>query len=91
MHEDKRIPRRKAVAMRYDMEADAAPRVVAKGEGFAADRILALAAEHGIAVHSDPDLVQMLSQLDLQAAIPEHLYRAVAGILAFVYKMNKSI
>ncbi|NIA15971.1 MAG: hypothetical protein GWP08_18055, partial [Nitrospiraceae bacterium] len=80
--------RRKAVALRYDGEQDSAPRVIAKGAGVVADRILALAAEHGVHVHNDPDLVAVLSRLDLDTLIPGDLYQAVAEVLAFVYRLN---
>jgi flagellar biosynthesis protein len=82
--------RRRAVALRYDAQRDGAPKVIAKGAGHIADRIMALAEEHGVVVHHDPDLVGLLAQLDVQAEIPEHLYRAVAEVLAFVYRLNQS-
>lgn len=82
-------PRRKAVALRYDAEQDAAPKVVAKGAGVLADRIVAIAREHGVQVQEDPDLTALLAKLDLGAPIPEALYRAVAEILAYVYRVNR--
>ena len=81
--------RRKAVALRYDLEQDSAPRVIAKGAGVVAERIIELAAEHGLHVHSDPDLVAILSRLELDTLIPDDLYQAVAEVLAFVYRLNK--
>ena len=87
---DEPKPRRpKAVAVRYEAEQDAAPRVVAKGAGTVAERIIAVAQEHGVHVHEDPDLVAVLSKLDLDTQIPESLYRAVAEVLAFVYRLNQ--
>lgn len=88
MNKEQEKQRRKAVALRYDLEQDNAPRVVAKGSGVIADRILELAKEHHIHVHEDPDLVSILAKLDVDAHIPEELYRAVAEILAFVYRIN---
>ncbi|MCL2669137.1 MAG: EscU/YscU/HrcU family type III secretion system export apparatus switch protein [Syntrophaceae bacterium] len=79
-----------AAALRYDTAKDAAPKVVAKGRGAIAERILALAAEHGIPVKSDPALVQILSKLNLDEQIPVELYKAVAELLAFVYSANNS-
>lgn len=87
--EEERI-RKKAVALRYDAESNAAPRVIAKGAGYVAEQILALAKENDIHVHEDPDLLNVLSVLDLHAEVPEHLYKAVAEILAFVYQLNKT-
>lgn len=81
--------RQKAVALRYDATRDAAPRVTAKGSGLVAERIVALARENGVHVHEDRDLVAMLAKLDAPAQIPEELYRAVAEVLAFVYRLNK--
>ena len=79
---------RKAVALRYNTAHDGAPRVVAKGQRIVAERIIALAREHNIHIHEDPDLVGLLSQLELFAEIPEELYAAVAEVLAFVYRIN---
>lgn len=81
--------RRKAVALRYDPGHDAAPRVVAKGAGLLADRIVELARQHGVHVHEDPELAALLSRLQVDADIPEELYRAVAEVLAFVYRLNR--
>ncbi|HOZ45065.1 MAG TPA: EscU/YscU/HrcU family type III secretion system export apparatus switch protein [Candidatus Hydrogenedentes bacterium] len=88
MTDDARQARSRAIALRYDAESDAAPRVVAKGAGLLAEQIIAIAREHGIHVHEDPDLVAVLAKLDLDTYIPEELYRAVAEVLAFVYRVN---
>jgi flagellar biosynthesis protein len=77
-----------AAALEYDAESDAAPRVVARGRGAIAEKIMALAREHNIPIRSDPGLVQLLSRLEIDEQIPIELYRAVAEILAFVYKAN---
>jgi flagellar biosynthesis protein len=79
----------KAVALSYQAGKDRAPRVVAKGRGYLAERIIALAREAGIPLQTDHDLVQLLEALDLEAEIPPELYRAVAEILAFVYRLNR--
>ena len=85
----KRSQPRRAVALRYDAQRDSAPRVVAKGNRILADRIIALAKESGVHIHEDPDLVGLLAKLDVDATIPEGLFRAVAEVLAFVYRLNK--
>lgn len=77
-----------AVALRYDAEREAAPRVLAKGRGEVAERILALAAEHGIPLHEDADLLRLLLVLDLDVEVPPHLYRALAEVLAHLYRVN---
>lgn len=87
MNEDERIKRR-AVAIKYSVESDAAPRVVAKGDRLLAERIIAIAKENGVPIHEDPDLVSILAALDVDREIPEALYRAVAEVLAFVYTVN---
>ncbi|HOF39153.1 MAG TPA: EscU/YscU/HrcU family type III secretion system export apparatus switch protein [Candidatus Hydrogenedentes bacterium] len=87
--ENRKDHRRKAAAIRYDAEQQAAPRVVAKGAGLLAERIIELARANGVYVHEDPDLVAVLSRLDVDTEIPETLYRAVAEILAFVYRLNQ--
>ncbi|HOQ91151.1 MAG TPA: EscU/YscU/HrcU family type III secretion system export apparatus switch protein [Candidatus Hydrogenedentes bacterium] len=84
----RRSGRKWAAALRYDPETDRAPRLTAKGAGALAEKILAIAREHGIYVHEDPDLVGALSLLEVNAEIPEELYRAVAEILAFLYRIN---
>lgn len=81
--------RKKAAALRYKPEKDAAPKVVAKGSGKIAERILQVAKEHNVPIKDDPQLVEVLSTLDLYQEIPAELYRAVAEILAFVYRMTK--
>lgn len=81
--------RKKAAALRYDAKKDAAPKVVAKGSGKIAERILQIAKEHNVPIKDDPQLVEVLSTLDLYQEIPPELYRAVAEILAFVYRMTK--
>ena len=77
-----------ATALVYDAERDKAPRVVAQGRAAIAEKIIALAREHDIAIRSDPGLAQILSKLDIDEHIPVELYRAVAEILAFVYQAN---
>jgi flagellar biosynthesis protein len=78
-----------AAAIEYDTAKDLAPRVTAKGRGQVAEKIIALAREHNVPVKSDPVLVKMLSQLEVDEHIPLELYKAVAEILAFVYRANQ--
>jgi len=81
---------KKAVALRYDKEKEAAPAVIGKGQGLMAEKILELAREHNIPVHEDSDLAEILSRLDLQAEIPPETYVVVAELLAFIYRTNES-
>lgn len=77
-----------AAALAYDRTRDAAPRVTARGRGITAERIIDLAREHDVPIKEDPALAQVLSRLDIDEQIPVELYRAVAEILAFVYRLN---
>jgi flagellar biosynthesis protein len=78
---------RKATALSYEL-GQTAPRVVASGRGYIAERIIAAAQEAGVPVKSDPALASALSALDLGAEVPEALYRAVAEVLAWAYKLD---
>lgn len=77
-----------AIALRYAPEEGDTPRVVATGKGNVAETILRLAREHDIPLRQDPALASALASLDIGASIPPELFRAVAEVLAFVYKMN---
>jgi flagellar biosynthesis protein len=78
----------KAVALKYDKEKDAAPRITAKGQGYVAEKIVETARAHNVPLHEDKNLVQVLEALDLETEIPPELYRAVAEVLAFIYRLN---
>ena len=62
---------------------------MAKGQGIIAERIIEIAREHNIPLKRDPALIEVLSKMDLDQEIPPELYRAVAEVLAYVYKMTK--
>lgn len=81
--------RKKAAALRYDHGRDQSPRVVAKGRGKIAEKIVELANQHQVPLVADPNLVQMLEALELNVAIPRQLYHAVAEVLAFIYRLNR--
>ena len=71
-----------AVALRYD--APDAPKVVAVGRGELGQRIIDTAREHGVPLATYPALAEALSTIELDTAIPEALYEAVAAIIAFI-------
>ena len=75
-----------AVALRYGGKG--VPTIGAKGKGAVAERILSLAKEHGIPLHEDPDLLVLLSKLELGQEIPSTLYLAVAEVLAHVHWLS---
>jgi flagellar biosynthetic protein FlhB len=77
-----------AVAIRYRVESMAAPVVVAKGKNYLALRIRQKAVEHQVPIIENPALAQALYQsVEVGQEIPPHLYRAVAEILAYIYKL----
>jgi flagellar biosynthesis protein len=79
----------KAVAIIYDAEKGSAPRIVASGKGEIARKIIETAREAGVYIQEDPDLVELLAKIPLGREIPAELYRTVAEVLAFVYKVNE--
>ena len=84
-----RPPRPRAAALHYDPVRDAAPRLVARGDGHIAERILELARAHGIPVHEDRALVEVLARLEIGSEIPPEIYRLVAEIIAFLYRLQQ--
>ena len=78
----------KAAALRYDRDRESAPRLVAKGSGFVAERIIEVARANGITVYEDKQLIELLSRIELYQVIPVELYQIIAEVLAFVYRMN---
>jgi flagellar biosynthesis protein len=83
-----RSRQKRAAALKYQSKSDNAPKVIAKGKGKVAERIIEIAKEHNIYIHNDPDLIEVLYQLDLNEDIPSELYVVVAELLAFVYSLN---
>ena len=81
---------KKAVALKYDRQSDQAPKVTAKGKGLVAQKIIDLAMEHDIPIKDDPDLIEVLSNLEINQEIPSEIYVAVAELLAFVYSVNSN-
>jgi len=87
MGKDKEV--KKAVAVKYDEQSSNAPVLSAKGYGSIAEKIIEIARKNNITIYEDADMVEVLSKLDIGDEIPEYLYKAIAEILAFVYKLNK--
>jgi flagellar biosynthetic protein FlhB len=81
-------PTHYAVALRYTLDSMATPVVVAKGKNYLALRIRQRAMEHQVPIVENPPLAQALyGSVEVGQEIPAHLYRAVAEILAYVYKL----
>ena len=82
-----RASRKEAVALKYD-NADGAPKVIAKGSGYLADRILDIAKNEDVPVYEDEQLVTDLGKLDLGESIPPELFEIVAHIYAFLDRVD---
>jgi flagellar biosynthetic protein FlhB len=84
-------PTHYAVALRYGFDSSATPIVVAKGKNYLALRIREVAREAGVPLVENPLLAQALyKSVDVGREIPPHLYRAVAEVLAYIYKLTKA-
>jgi len=79
---------KKASALKYDPKKNNAPIVVAKGRGELAEKILEIAKKENIPITQNKELADILDGLDIYQEIPEELYRAIANIFAFLYKLN---
>lgn len=79
--------RRQAVALAY-RDGDSAPRVLARGYGELAERIVAEAHRQGIYVHDAPELVGLLMQLDIDERIPVELYHVIAEVLIWAKELS---
>lgn len=82
----------KAAALKYDQKLSNAPQVIAKGKGDVAKNIIKIAQDNNLPIKKDEDLVELLSQLDIDKEIPPSMYKAVAEIFSFIYGLtNKKI
>lgn len=78
-----------AIALKYEMGETTAPKVVAKGMDFVAQKIKEIAYENEVPVHEDKQLARALyKQCEVGDEIPEELYKTVAQILAYVYRLK---
>ncbi len=80
----------KAVALQYERDKNRAPRVSAKGKGEVAKNIIKVAQLHNLPIKKDEDLVEMLSKVELDREVPENLYKAVAELFSFIYRISKA-
>jgi len=79
---------KKAAALKYDEKVSTAPKVTAQGKGQIAKNIIQVAKENNIPIKEDPDLINILSQIELNQEIPEELYKAVAEVFSFIYSAS---
>lgn len=82
------VNKKKAVALGYNRSQDNAPKVLASGAGEIANKIISLAKEHDIPIKEDHDLIEILSKVEVDQEIPPNLYKAVAEIFSFLYKIT---
>lgn len=80
----------KAAALKYDIEKDNAPKLTAKGKGETASNIIKIAKENNIPIQKDEDLIELLSQIDIDKEIPGSMYKAVAEIFSFIYDLSNN-
>jgi flagellar biosynthetic protein FlhB/flagellar biosynthesis protein len=78
-----------AIALKYDKDADSAPRVVAKGLRLKAEKIRAIAKEHNIPIMRNVPLANALFRVEVGQEVPEELYDAVAEVLNFIYSLQR--
>ena len=76
---------KKATALHYDPLKNDAPIVTAKGKGDVANNIIKIAKQNDIPIKKDEDLVNMLSEIELNKEIPVELYKAVSEVFSFIY------
>lgn len=82
---------KQAVALSYNSNENAAPKVVAKGAGFMADKIVNAARQNAVPIYQNKTLTGMLMAIDIDREIPPELYQAVAEILAYVYRVDQRL
>jgi flagellar biosynthesis protein len=82
---------KQAIALTYQNANSNAPKVVAKGAGFMADRIVATAKQNSVPIYQNKTLASMLMAVELDREIPPELYQAVAEVLAYIYYVDKKM
>ncbi|WP_249317970.1 MULTISPECIES: EscU/YscU/HrcU family type III secretion system export apparatus switch protein [unclassified Campylobacter] len=85
-----KITKKRAVALGYNRKKDNAPKVLASGSDYMADKIISVAKKHEIPIKEDPDLIEILSKVEVNQEIPPKLYKAVAEIFGFLYKVTNN-
>lgn len=89
MSADEAKDRALAVALYYEEGSREAPRVVAKGRGLVAEKIVALAQENGVVIEANPVLAEALSGVELDESIPIELYDAMAVVIGYVLRQTR--
>lgn len=85
--EEKELERKTAVALSYDV-GDTAPKILATGKGYVAEKMIEVAKQENVPLHQDAKLANTLSKLEIGDYIPKELYGVVAEILVFVDRVE---
>ncbi len=83
------MKQKEVIALEYDNSKNSAPKVTAKGKGKTAQKIIELAEKNDIPIKKDEDLVELLSKVELDKEVPTEMYKAVAEVFNFIYKITK--
>lgn len=82
---------KQAVALTYQKSNNTAPKVVAKGTGFMAEKIMSTAKQNSVPIYQNKTLASMLMAVELDREIPPELFQAVAEVLAYIYYIDKKM
>lgn len=82
---------KRAVALKYNSNKNAAPVVVASGSGYVASKVVEIAEKNGVPVYKDDSLATMLSQLELGSEIPEELFKTIVDIYVYFLNYNPNV
>jgi flagellar biosynthesis protein len=85
----KHPPPKKAAALKYEL-TDPAPKVIAAGQGYVAEKIIQTAQDRDIRIIEDKELVEVLTKVNIGDSIPPELYDVVAKILVFIDNLDKA-
>ncbi len=85
--EKKELEQKTAVALSYDV-GDTAPKILATGKGYVAEKMIEVAKQENVPLHQDAKLANTLSKLEIGDYIPKELYGVVAEILVFVDRVE---
>ena len=80
-----------ASALKYSKGNDGAPKLIAKGSGFVAEKIIETAEANEVPIYEDPLLATQLANLSIGQEIPTELYNVVAEVLVFISKMDRKM
>lgn len=77
----------KAIALNYDTNSDNAPKILTKGKGCLAEKIIEIAKLNDIPIYEDHILAEILDKINIECEIPEYLFEVVAEIYSYTFKL----